>query len=113
MVDGGGKLVGIITNRDVRFATDLNQRVGDLMTRTLITVRENVDREEAKRLLHKHRIEKLLVIDDGHRCVGLITVNDMEKAALHPDAAKDEQGRLARRGCDRHRRSRFRARARR
>ena len=94
VVDANGKLVGIITNRDVRFATDLNQRVGDLMTRTLITVKENVDREEAKRLLHKHRIEKLVVVDDEHRCAGLITVNDMDKAALHPDAAKDEQGRL-------------------
>jgi IMP dehydrogenase len=94
VVDDKGKLVGIITNRDVRFATDLNQRVGDLMTRTLITVRENVDRDEAKRLLHKHRIEKLLVIDDEHRCVGLITVNDMEKAALYPNAVKDDQGRL-------------------
>jgi IMP dehydrogenase len=94
VVDGGGRLVGIITNRDVRFATDLNQRVGELMTRALITVKENVDRDEAKRLLHKHRIEKLLVIDDEHRCVGLITVNDMEKAALFPNAAKDDQGRL-------------------
>jgi IMP dehydrogenase len=94
VVDEGGKLVGIITNRDVRFATDLNQRVGELMTRKLITVDEGVDREEAKRLLHKHRIEKLIVVDGDYRCVGLITVNDMEKAAHHPNATKDEQGRL-------------------
>ena len=94
VVDESGKLVGIITNRDVRFATDLNQKVGELMTRKLITVDEGVDREEAKRLLHKHRIEKLIVVDSGYRCVGLITVNDMEKAAHHPNATKDEQGRL-------------------
>jgi IMP dehydrogenase len=94
VVDEGGKLVGIITNRDVRFATDLNQKVGELMTRRLITVDEGVDREEAKRLLHKHRIEKLIVVDGDYRCVGLITVNDMEKAAHHPNATKDEQGRL-------------------
>ena len=95
VVDGRGVLVGIITNRDVRFATDLGQRVSELMTReNLITVRENVDRDEARRLLHRHRIEKLIVVDDEYRCVGLITVTDMEKAALHPNAAKDEQGRL-------------------
>ena len=94
VVDEAGKLVGIITNRDVRFATDLGQKVGELMTRKLITVNEGVDREEAKRLLHKHRIEKLIVVDEAYKCVGLVTVNDMEKAAHHPDAAKDEQGRL-------------------
>ena len=94
VVDEGGKLVGIITNRDVRFTTDLNQKVGEMMTRKLITVDEGVDREEAKRLLHKHRIEKLIVVDGDYRCVGLITVNDMEKAAHHPHATKDEQGRL-------------------
>jgi IMP dehydrogenase len=94
VVDATGKLVGIITNRDVRFATDLNQKVGELMTTRLITVKEGVDRDEARRLLHKHRIEKLIVVDDQFRCTGLITVTDMEKAAHHPDAAKDEQGRL-------------------
>ena len=94
VVDKAGKLIGIITNRDVRFATDLSQKVGDLMTRELVTVKENVDREEARRLLHKHRIEKLVVVDDAYHCVGLITVNDMEKAAHHPDASKDAQGRL-------------------
>ena len=91
----GGKLVGILTNRDVRFATDPGQRVAELMTRErLITVTENVQQDEAKRLLHHHRIEKLLVVDDEYRCVGLITVKDMEKAVANPFAAKDDQGRL-------------------
>jgi IMP dehydrogenase len=95
VVADGGRLVGIITNRDVRFATDRNAPVSSLMTKDdLITVREGVDREEAKRLLHKHRIEKLIVVDDAYRCVGLITVTDMEKAADHPHATKDEQQRL-------------------
>jgi len=89
-----GKLVGIITNRDVRFATALDQPVSELMTRDLITAKENVGLEEAKRQLHQHRIEKLLVVDDDFRCTGLITVKDMEKAQLHPDACKDRQGRL-------------------
>lgn len=90
-----GKLVGIVTNRDVRFATNENQPVSELMTRELVTVSgDRVDPEESKRLLHTHRIEKLLVVDDQHRCVGLITVKDIEKAAKHPNACKDEQGRL-------------------
>jgi IMP dehydrogenase len=90
-----GKLVGILTNRDVRFATDPAQRVAELMTKDkLVTVREGVSQEEAKRLLHQHRIEKLLVVDDQYRCVGLITVKDIEKAVANPDACKDEQGRL-------------------
>ena len=90
-----GKLVGILTHRDVRFASNTAQPVSELMTQdNLITVRENVDMDEAKRLLHQHRIEKLLVVDDDYHCVGLITVKDIEKARLHPDAAKDEQGRL-------------------
>lgn len=90
-----GKLVGIITNRDVRFATNLSQRVAELMTKDgLITVPETVEMEEAKRLLHHHRIEKLLVVDGDYRCIGLITVKDIEKAQTHPDAAKDAQGRL-------------------
>ena len=95
--DGGkpGKLVGILTNRDVRFATDPDQKVSELMTKeNLVTVREGVGQSEAKRLLHYHRIEKLLVVDDQYRCVGLITVKDMEKAVAHPNASKDEQGRL-------------------
>ncbi len=90
-----GRLVGILTNRDVRFANNPNQPVRELMTRdNLVTVRESVDREEAKRLLHQHRIEKLLVVDDDYRCIGLITVKDIEKARLHPLACKDDQGRL-------------------
>jgi IMP dehydrogenase len=95
VVEPGGKLVGVLTNRDVRFATDANQRVSELMTReNLVTVREGVDMEEAKRLLHSHRIEKLLVVDDGYCCIGLITVKDIEKAQLYPDACKDDKGRL-------------------
>ena len=90
-----GKLVGILTNRDVRFATDFRQKVAELMTKDrLITVREGVGQADAKRLLHQHRIEKLLVVDDQYRCVGLITVKDMEKAVANPHACKDEQGRL-------------------
>src|SRR5881398_832510 len=90
-----GKLVGILTNRDVRFATDPHQKVSELMTHeNLVTVREGVSQDEAKRMLHKYRIEKLLVVDDQYRCVGLITVKDMEKAVAHPLACKDAQGRL-------------------
>jgi IMP dehydrogenase len=92
---GPGKLVGILTNRDVRFATDPGQRVAELMTKDkLVTVHEGVSQDEAKRLLHQHRIEKLLVVDSQYRCVGLITVKDMEKAVTNPNACKDEQGRL-------------------
>ncbi len=90
-----GRLVGILTNRDVRFASDPNQRIYELMTReNLVTVHESVDQDEAKRLLHKHRIEKLLVTDEAGRCVGLITVKDIEKSQLNPNASKDAQGRL-------------------
>jgi IMP dehydrogenase len=90
-----GKLVGILTNRDVRFATDPRQKVAELMTKErLVTVREGVEQDEAKRLLHQHRIEKLLVVDEQYRCVGLITVKDIEKAVANPHACKDEQGRL-------------------
>jgi IMP dehydrogenase len=90
------KLVGIITNRDVRFATDTRQPVSELMTREdLVTVQEgNVDQGEVRHLLHKHRIEKLLVVDNDYRCVGLVTVKDIVKAETHPNASKDEQGRL-------------------
>src|SRR2546429_633602 len=90
-----GKLVGILTNRDVRLATDPRQKISELMTHeSLVTVREGVSQDEAKRMLHKDRIEKLLVVDDQYRCVGLITVKDMEKAVAHPLACKDAQGRL-------------------
>ncbi|WP_158744641.1 IMP dehydrogenase [Acidisphaera sp. L21] len=92
---GTGRLVGILTNRDVRFATDPSVKVFELMTREdLVTVQSGVPPTEAKRLLHKHRLEKLLVVDSEYRCVGLITVKDMEKAQAHPIANKDELGRL-------------------
>jgi IMP dehydrogenase len=89
-----GKLVGILTNRDVRFAQDKRQPIFELMTKTLITVREGVNQDEAQRLLHQHRIEKLLVVDENFCCVGLVTVKDIEKATQHPDACKDAEGRL-------------------
>ncbi len=90
-----GRLVGILTNRDVRFLEDTSIPVREVMTADkLVTVRENVSREEAMRLLHRHRIEKLLVVDDHYRLIGLITVKDIEKAQRHPDAVKDERGRL-------------------
>jgi IMP dehydrogenase len=88
------KLCGIVTNRDVRFADNPLQPVSELMTKKLITVREGVQKDDARRLLHQHRIEKLLVVDEDHRCVGLITVKDIEKATLHPHACKDAEGRL-------------------
>jgi len=100
VVDGeSGQLVGILTNRDVRFADNLEQPVGELMTAhtddsPLITVGEDITRDAAKRLLHKHRIEKLLVVDDEFRCIGLMTVKDIEKAQQHPNACKDGLGRL-------------------
>jgi len=98
VVDGTGtgpqKLVGILTNRDVRFASDRSQKVGDLMTREVVTVRDGATQEDAKRLLHENRIEKLVVIDGDGRCIGLITVKDMEKATNHPMASKDAAGRL-------------------
>jgi IMP dehydrogenase len=89
------KLVGILTNRDVRFATDPGELVASLMTHDrLVTVQEGVNPDEARGLLHKHRIEKLLVVDDAYRCVGLITVKDMDKAEAYPLANKDDLGRL-------------------
>jgi IMP dehydrogenase len=98
-VEGAGKvsrLVGILTNRDVRFATDPDQPILELMTGgdALVTVREGVTQDEAKRLLHRHKIEKLVVVDEDFACVGLMTVKDIEKAQLHPNASKDEHGRL-------------------
>ena len=89
------RLVGILTNRDVRFATDPDVPVRDLMTASnLVTVREGVGRDEAKQLLHKHRIEKLLVVDEDFRLIGLMTVKDIEKAQTFPRACKDAHGRL-------------------
>jgi IMP dehydrogenase len=88
------KLVGILTNRDMRFA-DMKERVADVMTKdNLVTVREGVNESEAKKLLHKHRIERVIVVDDAGRVAGLITVKDFEKAQAFPNRAKDEQGRL-------------------
>jgi len=95
VVEHDGKLVGILTNRDVRFAANPGQPVAELMTRdNLATVSAGVGQEEARRLLHQRRIEKLLVVDDAYRCVGLITVKDIEKAVTYPDATKDAAGRL-------------------
>jgi IMP dehydrogenase len=95
VVEQSGTLVGVLTNRDVRFASDATASVASLMTKDrLITVREGISKEDAKKLLHRHRIEKLLVVDDANRCIGLITVKDIEKAQSHPNAAKDDKGRL-------------------
>lgn len=90
-----GRLVGILTNRDVRFAENPRQPVAELMTHdNLATVAPGVTQEEARRHLHQRRIEKLLVVDDAYRCIGLITVKDIEKAVTYPDATKDGAGRL-------------------
>jgi IMP dehydrogenase len=90
-----GKLVGILTNRDVRFATNKAQSISELMTHeNLITVSQGVSQDDAKRLLHSHRIEKLLVVDGEYNCIGLITVKDMEKAIANPNAIKDKNGSL-------------------
>ncbi len=95
VTDAKGKLCGILTNRDVRFAANPKQPVHELMTHeNLATVKAGVSQDEARRLLHQRRIEKLLVVDDKYRCTGLITVKDIEKAVLNPDATKDEGGRL-------------------
>ena len=95
VVEDSGKLVGILTNRDVRFAENPQQPVAELMTHeNLATVRPGVSQEEARRLLHARRIEKLLVVDDDYRCIGLITVKDIEKAVTYPNATKDGAGRL-------------------
>ncbi|NNM77657.1 IMP dehydrogenase [Sphingomonas sp. ID1715] len=95
VVEASGRLCGILTNRDVRFAGNPNQPVSELMTRDdLATVSTDVSQDEARRILHHRRIEKLLVVDQEYRCVGLITVKDIEKAVLHPNATKDASGRL-------------------
>ncbi|HVJ02344.1 MAG TPA: IMP dehydrogenase [Sphingomonas sp.] len=95
IVEESGKLVGILTHRDVRFAGNPNQPVSELMThQNLATVKAGVSQEEARRLLHQRRIEKLLVVDEDYRCVGLITVKDIEKAVTYPNATKDAAGRL-------------------
>ena len=95
VLEASGKLVGILTNRDVRFAENPAQPVSELMTHeNLATVSASVTQEEARRLLHQRRIEKLLVVDDAYHCIGLITVKDIEKAVLYPNATKDSSGRL-------------------
>ncbi len=95
VTDASGKLVGILTNRDVRFAENPGQPVRELMTtENLATVPLGTSQEEARRLLHQRRIEKLLVVDDDYKCIGLITVKDIEKAVTYPDATKDSAGRL-------------------
>ncbi len=95
VVETDGRLVGILTNRDVRFAENPQQKVAELMTAdNLAVVPAGVTKAEARRLLHQRRIEKLLVVDDKYRCVGLITVKDIEKAVMNPEATKDESGRL-------------------
>ncbi len=94
VVDSDGILVGILTNRDLRFETNWNQSVSDVMTTQLITAKDSVGVDESKALLHKHRIEKLLVTDDAGRLKGLITIRDIEQAEQNPNAAKDIHGRL-------------------
>jgi IMP dehydrogenase len=95
VVEPSGKLVGILTNRDVRFAANPTQPVAELMTsQNLATVPADVTQDEARRILHQRRIEKLLVVDKDYRCVGLITVKDIEKAVTYPNATKDVSGRL-------------------
>ncbi|MDZ7344541.1 MAG: IMP dehydrogenase, partial [candidate division KSB1 bacterium] len=91
----GEKLVGILTNRDLRFEIDLDQRIADVMTREkLVTAPVGTTLEEAERKLQKHRIEKLLIVDERGQLKGLITVKDIQKKKMHPHAAKDEHGRL-------------------
>jgi len=94
VVEDNAALLGILTNRDVRFATDMSQKVADLMTRPVVTVTQSSTAEQARQLLHRHKIEKLVVVDEQNCCVGLITVKDMEKAEHFPLASKDEGGRL-------------------
>lgn len=94
VVEKNGKVVGIITNRDTRFAEDANETVANMMTRDVVTVKIETPIEEARRLLHKHRIERLVIVDNSGRCLGLLTVKDMDKASLNPFAAKDPAGRL-------------------
>ncbi|MEE8400332.1 MAG: IMP dehydrogenase, partial [Desulfobacterales bacterium] len=94
-VTKGSQLVGIVTNRDLRFETDLSKRVSDVMTKeNLVTVSEGISLEDSKKLLHEHRIEKLLVVDDKQQLVGLITIKDIEKVKKYPNACKDDKGRL-------------------
>ena len=94
-VTEGDQLVGIVTNRDLRFENDLDKRIAEVMTKdNLITVPEGINLEESKKLLHQHRIEKLLVVDKNGRLTGLITIKDIEKIKKYPNACKDSRGRL-------------------
>ncbi|MCP5046214.1 MAG: IMP dehydrogenase, partial [bacterium] len=94
-VTRGDQLVGIVTNRDLRFETDLDKKIADVMTKDkLITVSEGIALEDSKKLLHRHRIEKLLVVDKEGRLTGLITIKDIEKIKKYPNACKDTMGRL-------------------
>ncbi|MEW6616648.1 MAG: IMP dehydrogenase [Thermodesulfobacteriota bacterium] len=91
----GGKLVGILTNRDLRFETDLDQKISSVMTKeNLVTAPVGITMEDSKKLLHKNRIEKLLVVDDRNNLKGLITIKDIEKIRKYPNACKDQLGRL-------------------
>ncbi len=95
VTEKSGLLVGILTNRDVRFADDPNQPVRELMTRdSLVKVTADISKEDAKKLLHQHRIEKLVIVDDANNCIGLMTVKDIEKSKLFPNATKDSNDRL-------------------
>ncbi len=94
VVGEGGVAVGILTNRDIRFELNLGQRVRDVMTTKLVTAPEGITLEQSKELLHKHRIEKLVVVDGAGRLRGLVTIKDIEQAQAHPFAAKDDLGRL-------------------
>lgn len=94
VVGEDGRVVGIITNRDTRFSDAWETPVRDLMTTSMVSVRMDTDIKVARQMLHTHRIERLIIIDDENRCVGLLTVKDMDKAAVNPNAAKDEAGRL-------------------
>ncbi|MEM9738508.1 MAG: IMP dehydrogenase [Pseudomonadota bacterium] len=94
VVETGGKVLGIITNRDTRFVEDESETVASLMSREVISVRMDTPIQDARRLLHEYRIERLIIIDEDEKCVGLLTVKDMDKAAVNPNAAKDGAGRL-------------------
>lgn len=94
VIDDSGALVGIITNRDIRFVSDDSVKVSTMMTTEVVTVPEHVDPEIAKKLLHQHRIEKLIVTDDEGRCAGMMTVRDIQRSRDNPKSCKDSQGRL-------------------
>jgi IMP dehydrogenase len=99
-VTKGDKLVGIVTNRDLRFETDLGKKISDVMTKDhLVKVSEGITLEDSKRLLHQHRIEKLLVVDDKDRLIGMITIKDIEKIKKYPNACKDPLGQAQGGGC--------------